>query len=442
MATAPQNDSLRETHSALGDPDRDKAASAAYSNVYLTDDHILAAYRNSWIAKKIVNIPAMDAIRKGREWQAEQEQITAIEAEASRLGLDEKIMQASKMARLWGGAAIYIGTGDEDLTKPLNVEAVKRGGLKYLTVLSRRYLTAGVLDQDPTSEFFARPASYSLNAGPKQQIEIHPSRLAIFRGETNPDPIMNFGQAPGWDDSVLQAAFDAAKHADSTSANIASLVFEANIDVIGVPNLLSKWVTEGHRSKLIERFQLAAVGKAINRILMRDQSEEYDRKQINFAGLPDVLQQFLLVVSGAADIPLTRFLGQSPSGLSSTGEGDMKNYYDRIGAMQSLEIAPAIARLDECLIRSALGARPPEIFYEWAPLEQISEKDRAEMALKDAQAVDTISRTGLFTQEELRRAASNRMIESGAWPGLELAMAETGGTWEPELGGSNDEGAE
>lgn len=101
-----------------------------------------------------------------------------------------------------------------------------------------------------------------------------------------------------------------------------------------------------YRGKLIDRFTLANIGKSVSKALIVDSDEEYERKQIAFTGLPDVLQQFLILVSGAADIPLTRLLGQSPSGLNSTGEHDMKNYYDRITAIQTLEIGPALHNLD------------------------------------------------------------------------------------------------
>jgi len=39
------------------------------------------------------------------------------------------------------------------------------------------------------------------------------------------------------------------------------------------------------------------------------------------------------LASGAADIPMTRLLGQSPAGMNATGDGDMRNYYDRIEAI-------------------------------------------------------------------------------------------------------------
>lgn len=410
-------DSLRSFVTGLGDPLRDKSSSLFYADRFLSDSELQASYRNTWLAKKIVNIPALDALRKWRAWQADQKQITLLEAEEKRLGLQQKVLQCKTLARLWGGAAIFIGTNDRDPSQPLEIDNISKGGLTYLTVMSRREVVAGGLEQDPMSEFYGLPASYQVTNG-RTFADIHPSRLVLQIGEPHPDPWNVIGGHVGWGDSVLQACFSAIQNADSTAANIASLVFEANVDVFAVPNLMEHMSNQKYRDKLLERFTLAAMGKSVTKSLIRDTEEEYERKQVAFSALPDVLQQFLIIVSGAADIPLTRLLGQSPSGLSSTGEHDMKNYYDRVTSIQSLEIQPALHRLDECLIRSALGNRPEELFYTWTPLEQMSEKEQADIGKVHAETAEVLSRTGLFMSEELREVVGNQLVESGLYPGL------------------------
>lgn len=417
------NDSLRSLTTGMGNPAIDKAAGVYHTDMILSDDMLMAAYRNSWIAKKIVDIPALDALRKGRDWQADQEAITKIEKEERRLGFWPKMVECKTKARLWGGAAIVIGTsGNEPFDEPFDPEMIGRGGIPYITVMTRRELMAGQLTTDPLSEWYARPEHYEVSGLGDTHVRIHPSRLIVQLGSPHPDPWNAIGSHVGWSDSVLQHSYNAVLNADSVPANVASLVFEANVDTIGVPDLMEKLSTKAYEQRLLNRLTLANVGKSVTKALIHDTDEEFDRKQINFTGLPDVIQQFLLIVSGASDIPLTRFLGQSPSGLSSTGEGDMKNYYDRVTSIQSLEIEPALWRFDEALIRSALGERPDEIFYEWSPLEQMNEKDEAEIGLKNVQAAEILARSGLFDPEELREAVSGQLIENKFYPGLAEVM--------------------
>lgn len=289
------------------------------------------------------------------------------------------MLEAKVKARLWGGAAIHIGTGDQNLPEPLDVERIGKGGIKHLTVLTRRQLKAGELERDPASEWFGKPKVYTLTGGDQVQVEIHPSRLVIFSGNPQPDVELIGGGDLAWGDSVLLSVMQAIKQADGTAANIANLVFEAKIDVVRVPNFMASLKAEGYKAKLLERFTLAATAKGINGTLILDKEEEYETKTTSFATLPDVLDRFLQIVSGAADIPATRLLGQAPAGMNATGESDLRNYYDRLQSMQAIEMTPAMARLDECIIRSATGARDPSIYYEWAPLWGMSDKEKADV---------------------------------------------------------------
>jgi len=158
--------------------------------------------------------------------------------------------------------------------------------------------------------------------------------------------------------------------------------------------------------------------KGLVNALVIDKEEEWDRKQLSFAQLPEIMQQYLQIAAGAADIPATRLLGQAPAGLNATGEGDIRNYYDRIAAEQRVTLGPALRRLDEALILSALGSRPPEIRSEWAPLWQLGAGERAEIGLKKAQASEIYARTALVPPDQLAAAVRGQLVEDRVYPGL------------------------
>lgn len=426
-------DTLRALVGGLGNPLRDKAAGVYYDAPLLTDHDLLNAYRGSWLPRKIVDIPALDSTRKWRDWQAEADQIEKIEAEEVRLGLKAKVYEARVKARLFGGAAIYIATGDLDPAMELKAERIGAQGVRFLTVLNRRVLKPGEIETDPESQFYGRPKVYTLTTGARQ-VDIHPSRLVVYVGAPFPDDeIPADPQNYGWGDSVLTATLEAIKNADSTAANVASLVFEAKIDVIKVPQMMANLSSPDYRERLLERFALATAAKGNNGTLILDTEEEYEQKSATFQTLPDVMDRFLQIVAGAADIPLTRLLGTSPGGLNSTGEADLRNYYDRISSMQEIEMQPAMQVLDECLIRSALGARPPEVHYIWSSLWQISDKERADIGKINAETIKTLNDTALFPPEAIANAGANMLVENSIMPGLEQAIEEAGGLPDYEM---------
>ncbi|MCR6502582.1 DUF1073 domain-containing protein [Shinella sp. CPCC 101442] len=427
-------DSLTSLVSRMG-TDRDKSATTFYAHTVLTDDQLIAAYSTAWLPRKIVDIPALDACRKWRDWQAKKPQIEAIENEEKRLNVKGKVLEAMKKARLFGGAAIYIGTGDGDPSKPLEVERIGKGGIRYLNLITRRKLSAGEIERDPESEWYGKPRDYTLSGNNGQQVVIHPSRLVLFSGAMPADDEISTNAWQGWGDSVLQSTLDAIKNADSTAGNIASLVFEAKVDIIRIPDFMASLNNEVYRSKIIERYTLANMSKGINGTLLLDKEEEYDTKSASLAGLTDILMAFMQIVSGAADIPVTRLLGQSPAGMNSTGTSDMKNYHDRIQSMQELELQPAMAGLDECIERSA-GVVDPDVHYRWAPLEQMSEKERADIFKTTADAarqlVGTTAGQEIIPREAVSDALVNRLVEDGVLPGLDAAIEEYGKLSEQE----------
>lgn len=417
-------DTLTSLIGGLGDPQRDKLASAAYSETVLTDMQLRAVYNSSWMIRKAVNIPAHDATRKWRTWQGDAKDAAAMAKTEAAFDVKRKVRQAKVLARIYGGSAIVIGDGTDDHEKPLDVTKIGRGGLKYLSVIPRRDLSAGQLSRDPGDVLFGKPEYYRYSANANMALNFHPSRLAIFEGEECVDPWWQTGANIGWGESVITAIYEAMKQGDSALANVASLVFEANVDVIMIPDLMAMANDPEYEQKFLKRTTLAAASKGINKTLILDALEKYERKSANFSGLDKVIDQFLRVCAGAADIPMTRFMAQSPAGLSATGDGDMRNYYDMVQTIQNTELSPSMSILDRALLRTTFGDEPEGVDSTWSPLEQMSEKDQAEIGAKHAETASKLIMSGVYDAEEMQEALTPVLTEIGVYPNLAAIMAD------------------
>ena len=419
-------DGLVNLVSRLG-TSRDKAAASTYNLIQIDENQLVAMYRSSAIARKIVDLPAEDSLREWREWHATAEQITAIEAEEKRLGLQAALIKCSKRARLFGGCAIFIGTGEdkpEELKKPLNPETIKLGGVKYLTVVSRQDLTAGLLEVDPRSPNYGKPDFYQISTV-TGLLTIHPSRLVILTGDDLPDERYS-GHNMGWGDPVLQAVLTDVRNLDATVGNVASLIFEAKVDVMAIDGFNEGLRTGGqeYEDMALRRAAIWATGKGNNGTLLMDVLDKYDQKTASFATLPDIIDRFMQMVSAAATIPMTKLFGMSPGGLNASGDADTRGYYDTIKVLQTLEITPATAILDECLVRSALGSRPPEVYYTWRPLWQPTTKERAETGKILADTFNILYDMDVVPEEAIAKSLVNALTESGLAPGLESNVTE------------------
>ena len=164
----------------------DKAASTYYDPINLAPPQLLAMYKSSWVARKIVNIPAFDAFREWRDWQGEDQQLEDIKNVEKRLALQSKLLTCMVRARLYGGCALYISTGEANPEVPLGPKRVTKGGLKFITIMPRTKLQADMVEEDPMSPDFGSPVTYKINRIIGDPIIIHKSRLVIFTGENSP----------------------------------------------------------------------------------------------------------------------------------------------------------------------------------------------------------------------------------------------------------------
>lgn len=411
------NDSLTSLITSMGDPNRDKLAAVQYSGLLLNDQQIQNAYRTGWMAKRLVDIPAKDALRNWRLWQGTPEQTQQLEKTETRLGVQGKLLRCYILARVLGGAAIFIGTGDKDLSKPLDPSRIGKDGIKYLTVLPKTSLAAGEIDTDVLTDNYGKPSYYELITN-NNLVKIHPSRLVVLIGEQHIDEWSVMDSSRGWGDSIIQASYSALKKSNATDDNVASLIFEANINVVAIPQLMDKLGDTRSEQQLLKRLSLAAAQKGIHGDLLIDSEETFTRQSANFSNLDKIMERFAVLVGATQGIPASKFLGQAPSGLNSTGENELKNYYDDIKTIQTLEIQPSLKILDECIIRSALGSRPDDISYLWSPLAQATSKEIAETGEKLANTIKTLVDSGLYEAGELREAATNQLVNFDVLPNL------------------------
>lgn len=395
----------------------DKSSFNVWTHCTMPPQQIEAAYRGSWLVRQIVDIPAQDQTRAGRDWDAEDDEIEKIETEEKRLAYWAKVRQALIYGRL-GGGALFINLGD-DPARPLPT-TIRPRQVQSLVPLYRTQLTIGSPEDDLLSPYFGEPTEFRVNT-PARPV-IHPSRLVIFKGQLVPSIQITSWEDQFWGDSIVQTVDDAVKNATTATGGFASLIDEAKVDVFTMPGMYETLAQPGGEEKFMSALQASAQGKSIYRMLALGAGETWEHRQINWSGMPEIIRTYLSIVAGAADIPATRLLGKSPDGLNSTGESDLAHYFQSVSAQQENSLRPALERLDAVVLPSA--GVPTDLPWNFSPLRVLSEKDQAEIENKEADTVAKIVNTGLIPDTALAKAVANRLTESQRWPGLKDAIDE------------------
>jgi phage-related protein (TIGR01555 family) len=414
-------DSLVSLVSNLGNPSKDKGAMGEFVlGPRLSRGTIDALYSQNWIGGKVVDIPADDMVREWRTWKTDKAAVAALEETERKFGVRTLINKALKLAFKDGGSAILLGVpGMGDPATELNVRAMPKGSLQYMILLSRWDLSITEMEYDPASPWFGQAKQYKLLLPEGRDIAIHPSRIVPFQGTMRADQWMRIDP---WGESVYQRLHDSIRDATSVQQAVASMVQEAKLDVVKIPGLSENVGRADYRNLLLQRFSTAMMTKSINNTLIFDAEEDYSQKTLTFQGLPDIIDRLLQIIAGAADMPVTRMLGQSPAGLNSTGKADLEGYYSMVRSRQETYLRPSMERLDEVLIRTVLGRRPRGIYSEFRSLWSIPDSDQAKIDLERANAAEAYARAGIFSPEALQQAVIAQLEEDSHLPQIAEAV--------------------
>lgn len=410
------NDSMTNIVSGLG-TDRDKMSFSQFTSVMLTQPQIDAMYNSSWLAGTMIDAAPNDMTRAWRSWKAvNSAQISKLEAEEKRLEVQSKVNRALKLGQLYGGGAIIMGISGQDPAKPVDLTKVTTGSLMYLHVVSRYTLGTTGIDRDLMSPNYGGPAMFTLQNEHGREVQIHPSRVIRFLGRA---PLETENSIDGWGHSVLTRCYTPIQQVETIAANAASLTFEAKLDVIQIPQLNERSRDPLFVANLLARFTLANRAKSIQNMLLLDEREKWEQKTAQFAGLVDLISKHLEMAAGALSMPVSRALGRAPSGLNANVDSETRQWYDTVDGWRTLEVDPGMDRLNEVLIRSALGKRPSKVWSEWNPMWQLTPQEAAEIGAKQAATDTAYASMGIASPEAMRKSITSLLVDRGMYPDLE-----------------------
>ncbi len=426
-------DTLTLATAGLASP-RSKFKSTAYVRTEFTDQDYLNAYESSSLVARFIDLPAEHATSQWREWQAKPEQISLLEKTETRFEVKRNIREAYIDARLFGDGYVYMDNG-EDPTSPLIPDTARP--LRFVRKLDRWQISEGEYNYDPLSPYYGRPANYDLLGAQEELINVHPTRVVHLVGKRR----RQYGQSRNrFGESLIQASYDDLRGYDSVMANVSDMTMEAKVDVMKINNLMQRVTDPNELAAIQQKLEIAMRTKATNSALILDmEDEEWQQKTMSFAGLPDIIDRFQVAASGAARMPRAMLFGVSAGGLGSTGDLEIRNYYDNIRAIQENDFEPEFRIMDAMIKKTALSSIPDEVHYNWRSLYQLDDDTKADIGNKIAKKwVDLV--TAMIIPEELAYdQVVNELTEAGVSPGLEDAAKKyTAGSRETEEEGIID----
>ncbi len=239
----------------------------------------------------------------------------------------------------------------------------------------------------------------------------------------------------GWGLSVLEPLYDRLTAFDSVTMGAAQLAYKAHLRIHKIPGL-RKLITGGGPvfEALLDQMVMTRFFQSNEGITLIDGEDEFEVNSYTFGGLADLILQFAQQISGALQIPLIRLFGQSPVGLNSTGESDWRNYDDGVKAQQESKMRPQIERILPVLARSEGIVLPDDFSFQFAPLRQLSDIEKA----------DAVGKKGIVGRKTALQELKQSAEITGVWSNVTdeaIADAEEDPP-EPDLFAMQGAGAE
>ena len=383
-------------------------------------------YRENWLTKRIIDLPCEDMTRA---WysissEIEQDKLDEVAKLEAKHNVKQEITNMMRWARLYGGAAaVMVIKGQEDmLDQPLDFDTLVPGCFRGLIVVDR---TNGLypsieLEEDMDDPEYGYPKYYNVitDTLSGETLRVHHSRLLQARGRML--PIQEEINEDYWGASEIEHIYEELQKRNATSANIAQLVFQANVSAMKIGNFGEAMATgtDQMKQKIMQAiFDMNRI-KNSSGLLVMGADDNYEQHPYSFAGIAEVYEAFMLDMAGAAEIPATKLFGRSPQGMNSTGESDMNNYYEKLAQLQEIQLRPAIEKLLPVMAMSLWGEIPEDMEIVFKPLATTTPAERAEIMSKQAATITQAFSAGIISQKMALRELQEQGKSIGAWTNI------------------------
>lgn len=392
----------------LGQLSRDKLIAASYQTpsefAYGDLDNL---YRGSWLVARACDRPSSEMVRKWVEVKAgdDADMGKDILKAVNGLGAKEAFKQANIWAYLYGGGLVLMGIDDgQTMDMPVREEGIRK--IDYLRVLDRYDVSAAgfyTSEQKPGSA--GMPSSYRLNTVVDTTTvgvdPIHETRFLRFDGVVTPNRRRITQNM--WCDGLVTRLFERLRGHDTAWGGIEHLLTDFAQAVFKCKDL-DKLLAEDGSNDLLQRLALMDMARSVARMIVLDaETEDFERKPTPINGLGQVMELMMEHLAGILEMPVSVLFGKATPGIGDTGNSQLQQWYDRIALDQETRIVPQATRLSRYVALS-MGYRSEDLSVDPLPLEEMSEKEQADLHKTQAEADVLMLDKGVVSELEVRRS--------------------------------------
>lgn len=393
---------------------RDKTTYGFFSGYQPTDLLTLSSlFHGSDLAARVVEAQPEEELRRDFCVKTGDDKVDVeLKRRLAEIEFRPNLLECRIWGRLYGGSALVMGCDDGgSAAEPLRLDRVK--SFPWVQVVDRRFLwpvswyqsgpKAGTPDRYVVSNAWTGVISGAYT--------LHETRMVKLPGVRTGrrEKLLN----ASWDFSILDKVIPQIRALETIYKGAEILVVDGPQGVYKVKNLMDQ-ILAGNENAMIKRFELVEMFRSSLRAILIDADQEsFERQQVAYSGIPEILTQFQRRLCSAVQTPMLVLFGQQQSGLSGNSDNDLRWYYDRTASNQNNIVKPRIVQAAKCML-AAMGKldKAENLEVEFEPLWSPTEKEQAETREIQARTDRAYVESQVLTPEEV---ALSRFKRYGKW---------------------------
>lgn len=382
-------------------------SSADYGLLTLKPNILTNTYKNNSFAQLAVDLPVQDAFRDGG-FALDSQTLSADELLQLNELIEDKgdrqtIKDVARWGRLFGGGALLIKTGGDNIQKtPLNIESLYgREDIEFLASDRWQCTPLG------SSVFSAEQFLLQDLTTKQDTIVLDKSRLKLFIPKIEPYYIRN--QLQGWGASIFEAIIPSLAQYIKANNVILELLDEAKIDILKIFGLSDILMSADGEAAVKKRLRIFSEQKNFQSVGAMDAKDDYVQKQLSFGSLDQMIEKIMLLICSALRIPYSKVFGKGASGFSS-GEDDLENYNGMVMSTIREPLLPIIKWMLDIRCVQLFGRKIDDLVIDWKPLRVLPETDEQNIKTQKINSLIQLCQLGVMTKKQVAEQLTTEKI--------------------------------
>lgn len=344
-----------------------------------------------------------------------------------------KVYDIWRLHRLHGGALGLLGADDgQTPDKALDLERIK--SVKYINVVSRHEVSVAEVNADPFSENYRQPEFYKIKGSGIETIANNISRangrgsvINLYGLDAKRTNLIHYTRVlrlprhlaasdtskcvkEGWDNAVIERVWEPLRQFGSLFGYLEAQFPTLSQGVLKMKGLAEISAIKGADSKLMTRLNILQLARSMFNMVLIDDTESFETRTTAAMG-SEAIVRVMDRLAAACEMPLSILFGQPPTGLSTDDESGRRAFYDSVANKQRRLLRKMLTRLITILIKAKEGPlegkEPHNWNFDFLPLEEPNDKDRADTEFVRVQAEEKQVMMGVLTPQEVRSRLAN-----------------------------------